>query len=69
MKEKSIKPCPWCKETKVQTEIDTTQGYKYGYAFCCFCFAHGPEVRSDYNESENAPWREKAIERWNERKI
>lgn len=57
--------CPFCKSHRITTEFDWSQGSKYGSAVCMECFAHGPEVRTEYDGSSDAPWREEAIREWN----
>ena len=56
--------CPWCKE--VPHYYYMSQGYKWG-GIECDCGARGPEVRTSYDESEDAPWHKEAIEEWNKR--
>ena len=61
-----LKPCPFCTEGKnVSTYFDREQGDKWGYASCDACGARGPEVRTNYDRDDNAPWRAKAIAAWN----
>lgn len=63
-------PCPFCTEGKtVSTYFDPEQGDKWGYASCDACGARGPEVRTNYDRDDNAPWRAEAIAAWNRRAI
>lgn len=63
-----LKPCPFCGEGKTaSTYFDHEQGDKWGYASCDACGARGPEVRTEYDRNDNAPWRGKAIAAWNTR--
>ena len=62
-----LKPCPFCGETPDITNPATFidhQGTKWGSVQCC---ALGPEVRTGYDVSKNAPWHEDAIAAWNTR--
>lgn len=61
-----LKPCPFCGATNVGTYPDQNQGYKWGFAEC-ECSARGPEVRTQYEEGPDAPWRNVAIAAWNDR--
>jgi Lar family restriction alleviation protein len=60
-------PCPFCGENEVVTEMDHEQGTKWGYAICQYCCARGPETRTGYDASNDAPWRHEAIKLWNSR--
>lgn len=63
-----LMPCPFCTEGKsVSTYFDHEQGDKWGYASCDACGARGPEVRTNYDRDDNAPWRAEAIAAWNTR--
>lgn len=63
-----LMPCPFCTEGKtVSTYFDHEQGDKWGYASCDACGSRGPEVRTNYDRDDNAPWRAKAIAAWNTR--
>ena len=64
---KNIEPCPFCGSVLITTEMDQLQGTKWGYAICGECLSCGPEVRTGYDKSDNAPWRKYAIEEWNQR--
>lgn len=63
--EGGLKPCPFCGGTHVY--YITTQGAKWGSAVCSECGVIGPEVRTGYDQSENAPWHVEALEAWNTR--
>lgn len=62
-------PCPFCRaeSREIDTDFDRSQGYKWGNAICISCGARGPEVQTRYDESPEAPWRERAIQEWNDR--
>lgn len=60
----SVPTCPFCAGTTVATHLDETQGTKWGYASCGECSARGPEVRTKYDCSEQAPWRAQALTEW-----
>ena len=60
-------PCPFCGEVPGSFYMDQDQGYKWGGVECCSCRAHGPEVRTGYDQSPDAAWHQEAIERWNHR--
>ena len=62
------KPCPFCGGSAVVTREDHDQGTKWGRAVCDSCGAEGPEVRTGYDLKADAPWRDDAIEVWNERR-
>lgn len=63
-----LKPCQFCTQGKtVSTYFDHEQGDKWGYASCDACGARGPEVRTNYDRDDNAPWRAEAIAAWNTR--
>jgi Lar family restriction alleviation protein len=63
-----LKPCPFCTEGKsVSTYFDHEQGDKWGYASCDACGSRGPEVRTNYDRADDAPWRAEAIAAWNTR--
>ena len=67
-KAEALAPCPFCTEGKtVSTYFDHEQGDKWGYASCDACGARGPEVRTNYDRDDNAPWRVEAIAAWNRR--
>lgn len=50
--------CPICGADSLST--DFTDGFKWGRAYCNSCDCGGPEVRTGYEESLDAPWREEA---------
>lgn len=55
-----LEPCPFCRKQCATLVID--QGDKWAH--------YGPsclEVRTGYNLSEDAPWRDEAIAAWNTR--
>ncbi len=56
-----IKPCPWCKSSKVMCEGDGTRVY----AVCQKCLAHGPEVH--VGEMTTDQFRSAVIKEWNTR--
>jgi hypothetical protein len=60
--------CPFCPGTTILTELDAAQGDKWGYATCARCCARGPEVRTNYDRSATAPWRDSARKEWNTRR-
>ncbi len=62
-----LKPCPFCGEQIKVLNFETNQGTKWGFASCPYCCATGPETRTSYDTSENAPWHEKAVKEWNNR--
>ncbi|MBU6408058.1 MAG: Lar family restriction alleviation protein [Alphaproteobacteria bacterium] len=65
-----LEPCPFCGEDVAITYPqagDTRE--KWGAATCISCGAVGPDVRTDYDTSENAPWRAEAIKEWNRRAL
>ena len=62
-----LKPCPFCGYDKIQITADENQGYKWGRAVCICCNAVGPEVRTGYDKSFEAPWRAEAKAEWNRR--
>jgi len=59
------KPCPFCGSKDLSFRMN--QGDKWGFVVCNTCAAQGPEVRTSYDDSENAPWHNDAIEEWNKR--
>lgn len=70
MSDAPLLPCPFCTEGKtVSTYFDHEQGDKWGYASCDACGARGPEVRTNYDRDDNAPWRAEAIAAWNRRAL
>lgn len=60
-------PCPFCGGTYGAIFV-MTQGNKWGQVECGECGASGPDVRTDYDDSDNAEWHENAIQEWNKRK-
>ena len=50
--------CPICGADNMCT--DFTDGFKWGRAYCNSCDCAGPEVRTGYEESLDAPWRTEA---------
>lgn len=58
MSNQSNYPCPICGADSLST--DFTDGFKWGRAYCNSCDCGGPEVRTGYEESLDAPWREEA---------
>jgi Lar family restriction alleviation protein len=67
MEDSSMKACPFCGESDTEMEADQLQGTKWGRVVCRNCGGIGPEVRTDYDTSANAPWHAEAIEEWNRR--
>jgi Lar family restriction alleviation protein len=63
----ALLPCQFCGCADVATEVDRDQGNKWGYTTCNGCAARGPEVRTGYDEAQDAPWRAEAINEWNRR--
>ena len=62
-----LKPCPFCGYDEIQITVDENQGTKWGRAVCFSCNAVGPEVRTGYDKSFEAPWRAEAAAEWNRR--
>jgi len=62
-----MKSCPFCKSGSTAFQVDHSQGMKYGYVGCLDCFAHGPEVRTNYGFTDDAEWREMAEIAWDKR--
>ena len=62
MSNQSNYPCPICGADNMRT--DFTDGFKWGRAYCNSCDCGGPEVRTGYEESFDAPWREEARKRF-----
>ena len=62
-----ILPCPFCGYTNINTIYDDYSSEKWGAAECQGCGAIGPEVRTQGDESPDAPWRSEAINEWNRR--
>ena len=60
-----LKPCPFCGESNSYT-FEMPQTTKWGVVMCS-CGACGPDVRTDYDFSENATWHKAAILNWNAR--
>ncbi len=58
MSNQSNYPCPICGADNMCT--DFTDGFKWGRAYCNSCDCAGPEVRTGYEESLDAPWRTEA---------
>ena len=50
--------CPICGADSLCTEF--TDGMKWGRSYCNSCDCCGPEVRTGYDESIDAPWRTEA---------
>ena len=59
--------CPFCGSDNTSTHQDMEVAGKWGYAMCGTCGARGPEVRTGYDESLTAPWRDEAVGLWNQR--
>ena len=57
--------CPFCGE--VGTDFGNNQGTKWGYTECQSCGAKGPEVRTNYDISEDALWHKSALKLWDTR--
>lgn len=63
----NLKPCPFCGSGLVGYWLDTSQGQKWGSVYCANCDAKGPDVRTNYKNSESEPWHVWAAKEWNER--
>lgn len=63
---RNVKPCPFCGSNAVVTDL--VGGYKLGAAMCADCGATSGNVSTGYDESDNAEWRNNAIDVWNTRK-
>jgi len=61
-----IKPCPGCGKAKVNFLYGCNSS-KWGAAFCAYCGWQAPEVRTGYDEREDAPWHKMALNEWNDR--
>ena len=61
----NIEKCPFCGDKALDFEIH--DGIKWG-SVVCGCGARGPDVRTEYDLSEDAAWHEKAIDLWNNRR-
>jgi hypothetical protein len=62
----TLKPCPFCGGVPDGNCFYADQGDKWGRVVCG-CGAQGPEVRTSYDVSEDAPWHDDAIAEWNTR--
>ena len=58
------KPCPFCGSSNIDFQFGTNSS-KWGAVICSRCGVQGPEVRTNYDASENAPWHEDALREWN----
>jgi Lar family restriction alleviation protein len=58
--------CPFCGNNH-GVQFAMSQGYKWGAVECPDCGARGPEVRTYYDKSGDATWREEAVREWNRR--
>lgn len=62
--------CPFCGTKKhLHYSLDRSQGEKYGYVECSNCGAKGPDVRTNYKNSDNEPWHKHALSEWNGRHV
>jgi Lar family restriction alleviation protein len=61
----NLKPCPSCGD-KVEPYFDFVDSMKWG-ALKCGCGASGPDVRTNYKNSEHEDWHDDAIKEWNRR--
>lgn len=61
-----MKPCPFCGATD-GLWFCLVPSHKWGFVRCSNCGAQGPEVRTGYDTSEDAPWRADAEREWNGR--
>ena len=62
-----ILPCPFCGATPTPPACYyADQGDKWGRVVCG-CGAEGPDVRTQYNLADDAPWHADAVEEWNQR--
>lgn len=62
----ALKPCPFCGLTPEENSYYADQGNKWGRVVCG-CGAYGPDVRTSYDMSPNAPWHADAAKEWNRR--
>ena len=56
--------CPFCLSGEISTKF-LTDTEKYGAAYCESCRAWGPETLTEYNDAQDAPWRDKALAAFN----
>lgn len=61
--------CPFCGENMIHFALDLNQGNKYGYVECLNCGAKGPDVRTNFKNTEKEPWHPTALREWNGRKL
>jgi Lar family restriction alleviation protein len=61
------KECPFCGSNRGVHFLYGTDSCKWGAARCIDCGAQAPEVRTGYDESEDAGWHKDALEEWNRR--
>lgn len=64
----TLRPCPFCGEVPRPPIAFhfPDGGFKWG-AISCGCGALGPEVRTQYDQSEDAEWHALAAAEWNTR--
>jgi hypothetical protein len=61
------KECPFCGSNSGVGYKYGTDSCKWGAAYCIDCGAMAAEVRTGYDESEDAEWHKAALEEWNRR--
>ena len=61
------KECPFCGSNRGVYFLYGTDSCKWGAARCIVCGAQAPEVRTGYDDSEDADWHKDALEEWNRR--
>lgn len=61
-----ILPCPFCGSTDLAFIADERLGGKWGYGECQ-CGIQTGDVRTGYDNSDNAPWHQDIINEWNTR--
>lgn len=62
-----IKACPFCGSDLGVCFNYGTNSDKWGTAQCKACGAQAGEVRTDYDNSKDAPWHIEAVKEWNNR--
>ena len=62
--EPTVIPCPFCGGKVIRYFVSE---YKWGAAICNNCGATGPDVRTNYDTSDDAPWHKEALNAWNTR--
>ena len=59
-----VATCPICGSDRIVFQLADGPKSKWGAAYCAACHMAGPEVRTQYDDSENAPWHGDALEQW-----